>query len=929
MNKIILFLSVFFLAIITSQAQNVKITGTVVDSLGVPVAMANVIAYGANNTMGAFGITNTDGRYQLLNLKQDSTYILKLSFIGLKPVEQKVERIQSDMVKNFIMLDGSDQLDAVNIVYEMPVTIKGDTIVYNSDSFTNGTEKKLGDVLKKLPGMEVSEDGDIQVEGKAVERVFINGKEFFEGDSRLATKNIPADAISKVEVLKNFNNVSQLKGIGNDQDRVAINIRLKEGKEKFWFGEITTAGGYGNDEARYQIKPKAFYYSPDLSINILTDFNNIGLPAFTFRDYFRFTGRNFSNTRNTGASINTDASAGGFTGFQQNRAVNIESKFGAFNGSYKASKSLDVNGFVIFSSTDTDDRSTSRNEFIDGITTENTDNTSFQRNELAIFKLGADYKPNANFTLDYNGQINITDIEELSDLTSARVEPLPAGGTQSIVEDIDQRNAQRPVVIDQNLSMYYTAGDRNIFSFEGRYVDQEEDPFYNAIRNIRGQQDPEPFTSPDPANPGQRTGGIGLAQADPYDINQRNLVQTSRLDAKVDYWYILNKTSNINLTIGGTFTQQNYDSNIFQLLNDGSRNDLTAQDLVNDVEYNYTDVFAGLHYKIITGKFTVTPGFHVHNITTKDEQNGLTNELTTTKFLPDFNVRFDLKSSENIEFDYRQTISFADVNSYALATVFNNYSSLNSGNNQLEGAINDALRLTYSNFNMFNYTTIRGGLTYTNQRDAIQNRTRLDGITRISEPINSAFAQETLGANGSFSREFGKIRATINASGNYSAFNNILETVVNNEVVVQLRESQNLTQSYGASLRSNWKEGVNFDVGYTVNFSNFDDGIRENKFTTNVFRIDADWQINDSFQLVAEYDLNLFDGNASNENFDFLEASLFYNKPDSKWEYKLAATNLTNTEAIVNATFGQIITSSVRQDFVLPRYVYLQVKYDL
>jgi len=920
MNKFLLFLIGIMLTAITVNAQNVKISGTVIDSLGIPLPMANVIAYGSNNTMGGFGITNTEGRYQLNGLKQDSTYVLKVSFLGMKPIEETVEKIQSDMVKNFIMIDGADQLDAISIVYEMPVTIRGDTIVYNSDSFTNGTEKKLEDVLKKLPGMEVNEDGDVEVEGKQVEKVFINGKEFFEGDTRLATKNIPADAISKVEVLKNFNNVSQLKGIGNDQDRVAINIRLKEGKEKFWFGEITAAGGYGNDEARYQIKPKAFYYSPELSINVLTDFNNIGLPAFTFRDYFRFTGRGFSNTRGTGASINTDASAGGFTGFQQNRAVNIESKFGALNGSYKVSETLNLNGFAIFSSTDTDDRVDSRRIFIDNGITENTQNLSFQRNELAIFKLGADYKPNANFTLDYNGQINITDIEEMSDLTSARVQPADGGGTESIVEDIDQRDAQRPVVIDQNLSMYYTAGDRSIFSFEGRYVDQEEDPFYNAIRNIRGQQDPEPFTSPDPNNPGQRVGGLGLTQADPYDINQNNLVDTKRLDAKVDYWYILNKISNINLTVGGTFTKQNYDSSIFQILDDGSTNNLTDADLVNDVEYNYSDVFVGLHYKVITGKFTITPGFNLHEIKTKDEQNGLTNEISTTKFLPDFNIRYDLKSSENITFNYNQTISFTDVNRYAEAIVFNNYNSLSSGNNQLEGAINDAARLNYSNFNMFNYTTISGSLTYTKQRDAIQNNVTLDGINQVSVPINSPFAQETYGANGRFSREFGKIRAGLNASVNYSSFNNIINGTA--------QESNNLTQNYTASVRSNWQDGVNFDVQYSLQLNDFDQGGRENKFTTNTFSIDADWQIGESLQLVAEYDLNLFDANAGNQNFDFLEASLFYNAPDSKWEYKLAATNLLNTEAIVNANFGQIITSTT-QNFVLPRYVYLQVKYDL
>lgn len=909
MNKSILIIASFLLTAMIAQAQTVKITGQVIDSLGTPVAMANIIAYGANNTMGAFSITNAEGKYQLTNLKQDSTYVLKVSFLGLKPIEEKVTKIQSDMVKNFIMLDGADQLDAVNIVYEMPVTIRGDTLVYNADSFTNGTERKLEDVLKKLPGMEVSAEGDVQVEGRTVERVFINGKEFFEGDSRLATKNIPADAISKVEVLKNFNNVGQLKGIGNDQDRVAINIRLKEGKEKFWFGEVTAAGGYGNDEARYQIQPKAFYYSPDLSINVLTDFNNLGIPAFSFRDFSRFTGRNYSNTRNAGASINTDTGNQGISLFAANQAVNIESRFGAFNSTFKASESLDINGYVILSSTDTQDRAASRREFISTGLVDESESSSMQRNEQALFKLGADYKPNSNFTLDYNGQVNITDVEEMSTRLSARVQPLENGGTESVVEDINELNSQRPVVINQNLNMYYTLGDRNIFSFEGQYVDQQEDPFFNALRNIRDQQDPEPFQ-----------GRLGLTQADPFNINQRNLVDTKRLDAKVDYWYILNKISNINLTVGSVITNQSYDSSIFQILDSGATNNLTDPEFNNNVDYNYTDLYTGLHYKIITGKFTVTPGFYLHDITTKDEQNGRINEIQTTAFLPDFNLRYDIKSSQSIDFDYRQLIRFNDIDSYAEALVLTNFDRLGRGNNQLRGAINDVAGINYRNFNMFNYTTILGRISYTKQRNAIQNNLILDGINQVSAPINTDFDQETFSGSGSFSREFGKIRTGLSSSVNYITSNNI----INGEVL----ESENLLHSYTLSARSNYQDGVNFDVSYSLQFQDTDNGGVENEFTTQRFDINADWQIGKSWRLEADYNLSLFDADAGAQNFDFLETSLFYNKPDSKWEYKLAATNLLNTEARVNANFGQIVTST-SQNFVLPRYVYFQIRYDI
>ncbi|HAI42977.1 MAG TPA: hypothetical protein DCM40_35185, partial [Maribacter sp.] len=82
--------------------------------------------------------------------------------------------------------------------YEMPVSVKGDTIVYDTDSFVSGTEKKLKDVLENLPGIEINDDGQIEVEGKTVSKVMVEGKDFFDGDSKLAVENIPANALSKV-----------------------------------------------------------------------------------------------------------------------------------------------------------------------------------------------------------------------------------------------------------------------------------------------------------------------------------------------------------------------------------------------------------------------------------------------------------------------------------------------------------------------------------------------------------------------------------------------------------------------------------------------------------------------------------------------------------------------------------------------------------
>ena len=210
---------------------------------------------------------------------------------------------ESNVTQNFTLQE-DNALYEVELTYEMPVTISGDTLVYNADSFNKGTERKLEDVLENLPGVEINDDGQVEVEGKVVTKLMVEGKDFFDGDSKLATKNIPSNAVDKVQVLKNYSEVSQLGGVTNNQNNVAINIKLKEGKKNFWFGNVTAGAGDYDSKTLYLTQPKLFYYSPDYSINFIGDLNNIGEVAFSRRDYFNFTGGFKRPSLSSGTNIN-------------------------------------------------------------------------------------------------------------------------------------------------------------------------------------------------------------------------------------------------------------------------------------------------------------------------------------------------------------------------------------------------------------------------------------------------------------------------------------------------------------------------------------------------------------------------------------------------------------------------------------------------
>ncbi len=889
----------------TTFAQ-IKVEGVVKDSIGAPLELANVIAINQETkALDSYGITNDQGRYKL-NLKSNVSYKLQVSYIGMKSHEELISTKTDDLSKDFTMFP-DNALDAVELTYEMPVSVKGDTLVYNADSFKDGSEKKLEDVLKKLPGVEINDDGQIEVEGKEVSKVMVEGKDFFDGDTKLATKNIPADALDKVQVLKNYDEVGQLRNVRSNEDNIAINIKLKEGKKNFWFGEVTA--GAGPDE-RYLVHPKLFYYSPKYSVNIITDFNNIGEVPFTAMDYFNFTGGFRGINRNSGTNFNVSSSDMGFLTMQNNRAKSIDTKFGAANFSVSPTKKWDLSGFGIYSGTKTDMQQNSSRVYAlseDGTVIspdETTESATNQKRDLGLLKLSSSYKPNANNHFDYDIFGRLSKQNEFKDFYS------------SVLSNIDEAQEQNPFSIQQNANYYYTLNEKNIFALEAQHLWQDEDPFYNAALERFGSGD-EPFKLADVL-------GLDNTQSG-YDVAQEKRIKTNRLDAKLDYWYVLNQKSNINFTFGTLFSRQKFNSEIYQILDNGSNYELnsTAGDVVNNITYNFSDVYLGAHYRVKTGKFTLTPGFTVHSYSTKNRQFGMETNDDFFRILPDFDMRIQFKKSESLNFNYRMQTSFTDVNQLAEGFVFNNYNSLFQGNKDLETSLSHNLNLNYFSFNMFNYTNVFATINYNKRIDQIRSRSVFlpNTTNRVSTPFNSNFADESLMVRGRFERNFGKIKTSIGGNFTYSKFNQF----VNNEQNV----NESFTQSYRTRISTNFRKAPNFDFGYNLTVNNYDQGAGSNKFYTHRPYINMDAYILKSFSFNADYSFyNYRSGGKTLNNYSFLDASLSYQKKDSKWEYKVGVTNVLDTGSLNQDSSNSLYTST-SEYFIQPRYAVFSLKYDL
>ncbi|MDH7911866.1 TonB-dependent receptor [Winogradskyella sp. SYSU M77433] len=921
MKKILMLL---FVVVSGSAFAQIKMEGIVKDSIGTPLELANVIAINQEtNALESYAITNDKGKY-VLSLGKNGKYKVQVSYIGLKTFDEAVTTQEADIIKDFTLMP-DNSLDAVELTYEMPVTVKGDTLVYNADSFKNGSERKLEDVLKKLPGVEITSDGKIEVEGKEVSKLMVNGKDFFDGDTKLATKNIPSNAVDKVQVLRNYAEVGQLSGVQNNQDNVAINIKLKEGKENFWFGDVTVGAGTApspNDEL-YLVQPKLFYYSPKYSVNVIGDMNNIGEVALTNRDLRNFGGGFRMPSRTSGTNINLgDNGLGGLTNIAS--AQEVVTKLAAANFSYSPNKALDLSGFLIYNSSRMRTREESYIDYLEleegaGDVAPDEETTQIGREATNQFlaKLSAAYKPNVNNQLDYDVLARFSDDEERQNLFS------------SIVGNTNQLDAATPFSINQNLNYYYTLNENNIFAFEAQHLIKDEDPFYNAL--LVNDPTNNDDTDQDAFDPTAEVLGFNLDQMS-YDLNQDRRVKSNQLDAKLDYYNILNSKSNINFTLGTILSNQKFNSNIFQFLDDGTQFEPNPTLLdtngnllstTNDVEYNFSDIYLGVHYRLKSGKFTFTPGVSLHAYSNKNTQDGET--LFDDNFfmvLPDFETRIQFKKSESLTLNYRMNTSFTDVTNIAEGLVMNNYNSFQYGNPELQNALSHNVSLFYQSFNLFNYTNVFAGANYSKNIDQIRSLTNFENVIRTGTFFNSAFADESASVFGRVQRTFGKVRASLRANFGYSKINQFVQDTRS--------VNESFSQTYTPEIRTNFREAPNVTFRYRYSISQNDQGSNTTKFTTNAPSVEFDAYIWNSVSFLTDFSYTeQNNGQGQKDAFRTWNASLRYRKDkDAKWEYSLIAANLLDIDSNISNGANNISVYS-SETFVQPRFVTFRLTYTL
>lgn len=270
-------------------AQTSVVKGRVYDSSarhGLAYATVSLVK-AKDSTLIAFSKADSSGHFSLKGIEQGS-YLLSTSFVGYAPFWKPLS-VNGDAVVsagNLHMQQLSLLNDVTVVAKRPPVTINNDTVEFNTENFKVQPNAVVEDMLKKMPGVTVDNDGTIRVNGQVVRNVLVNGRPFFTGDPKMATKNLSADAVDKVQVFDKKSDKSAFTGVDDGNAETAINLKLKKDKANAIFGRVTAGGS----NERYDAQANINQFKGDKQLSFLGMGNNTNRQGFSMTDILNFTG---------------------------------------------------------------------------------------------------------------------------------------------------------------------------------------------------------------------------------------------------------------------------------------------------------------------------------------------------------------------------------------------------------------------------------------------------------------------------------------------------------------------------------------------------------------------------------------------------------------------------------------------------------------
>lgn len=746
--KILYIIFLGLMCLETSYAQNIRLEGIVQDSIGEPLLGANLIAMPVDeeNQNMTFAITDVDGRYRM-NLEKDTAYELTISSIGFASFKDTLQ-FSENTKRNFQLRTSVEELEEVIIRAKMAMLVEGDKTTYRTDQFKTGNERKLRELLKNLPGVEVDRAGNVTVNGKEVTDFLVDGKEFFGGDTKLGVNNIPAEVVEEVEVMDDYHEVDFMKGL-EDSERMAMNIKLKEGKKKFTFGETEVGGG---DKDRYYVHPTIFYYSPRTTMNFIGSFNNINESPLSFQDVRRFSGG--LNFRDNPINIGD----GGLSQFSMSQDVlHKKSLFGAANFSHEITEQIQLDAYSILGHHKSKALTENRIEYLtqDNLLEERETNTK-DKGLSVLNNIKLRYKPKETVDVAYALMANVSNSDYEGNISSI-----------TAMDVNDMNTAQDPY--DFELTQHFRLSSQPKFEHTSEITAMHT---YKKENHTTDWLFEKPvFSEIIPS----------VDEGNEYNF-LHDYASTTHL-GKVNYkhYWVVHPVHHIYPIAGFYFYDQNYTTKDYQLLEDGNTHSFQAAGFNNDISYQLLNPYFGVQYKFQIGrKLIFRPGAvyqqYFWQVNQFNEQIAKQNKGVV---LPEFMMEYKQATGKTLKLNYNLKSAFSDAASYANRYSLTGFNQLYRGSEDLENSLYHTFSANYRAISRLHRLMYNLGLNYNRREKSIRQTTILEGIDQISTSIYSEIPENNYSFIGSISKSWRSSSISFSGQAGLSDYSRL----VNNEKI--------------------------------------------------------------------------------------------------------------------------------------------------
>ncbi|MGA0556727.1 TonB-dependent receptor domain-containing protein [Larkinella sp. VNQ87] len=921
-------LSLAFLLLISvtvATAQS-SIRGIVLDSTSrKPLMEANVTLLSArDSSLVQFMITNGEGGFSFPKVAV-GTYRLLVTFVGYRNQSKRVS-VQPDKptvdAGIIYMVPQTVNLNEVIVKQEgPPITIKQDTVEFNAGSFKTQPNAMVENMLKKLPGVEVERDGTIKAQGQEVKKVLVDGKPFFGDDPKMATRNLPADIIDKVQLYDQQSEQSQFSGFDDGDRSKTINLVTKKEKRKGYFGQQSVGAGPGEtgDDVRYAARLNLNRFNGVQQMSLIGQANNVNQQAFTGQSIFG-GGAGLGANVGGGGVVVTDGRGGGGNGANTNAITRTLA--GGLNYRNEWGQKADLAASYFLNDLNTLTNQQSRRQYALPDTSYRVNQTSTSQNQTTSHRL------NLRFTY------------QIDSLTSLRITPgftIQNSNYESLnnsqtftgegIGETGQIDSTR--LINTSATRYYStgrgiSGNNNAllmrkFNRKGRTlslnwnlavnnqttdgINQSTNRFYSET----GDREDQVINQQNEQTNRSVTNTMNLAYTEPLSLNKT-----------LEFHYNFSNNRNTSDRIVNDFNEA---TDSYSLLN---------PTLSNNFVNTYQTNRAGSTLQIKRLKYTYGLGFDVQQASLRSDNQTTDASIRKnfTNVLPNAMLTYNFSKNRTLRFNYRSRTNAPSVTQLQPVPDNTNPLNIRIGNPDLKQEYTNTVTMNYNSFQQSTYRSLFALLNASQTTNKIVNATSFNSQgAQTTQPINTN-GYYTLNGFLAVGRRIQPLKANLNLTSNVNFIRNV--SLVNN----QTNRSQNWTLSQSARLESNFDDKIEFGLSGNVSYQTALYSLQSSQnteFFNKSLTGDLYYQLPFSFVFTTDITYNNYSGKSAGtvQNFALWNAAIsrqfFKNK---QGELRFQIYDLLNQNRSITRNVTETYTEET-QSRVLNRYFMLSFTYNL